>query len=74
MDNLRPPCHDYANPTCGAKQHPLIIKYPNMPDNYKKDLQDSTVNNRAINEPLQSNNVQENNILLVKHFDDNFPI
>ena len=39
INNLRPPCHDYANPTCGAEQHPLITKYPDMPDNYKKELQ-----------------------------------
>ena len=45
-----------------------------MPNNYKKELQNCTTNNRAITEPLQSNNIQENNILLVKHFDDNFPI
>ena len=45
-----------------------------MADNYKKEIQNCTTNNRAITEPLQSNNIQENNILLVKHFDDNFPI
>ena len=74
MDNLRPPCHDYANPRCGAKQHPLLTKYPNMPENYKKELQYCTINNKAINGTLQSNSIQENNILLVRHFDDNFPI
>ena len=39
INNLRPPCHDYANPTCGARQHPLITKYPDMPDNYKNELE-----------------------------------
>ena len=45
-----------------------------MPDNYKEELQNYTTSSKAITKPLQSNNIQENNILLVTHFDENFPI
>merc|ERR1712112_428135 len=72
IENLRPPCHDYANPKCGAKQHPLLTKYPNMPDNYKKELQNCIMSRKNITE--NSTDIKENNILLVKHFDEKFPI
>ena len=74
IDNLRPPCHDYANPRCGARQHPLITKYSNMPDNYKQELQNCAIGNRNIDEPIGNNDIKEDNILLVKHFDEKFPI
>ena len=45
-----------------------------MPDNYKRELQNCIVGNRIIDEPIQSNDIKENNILLVRHFDDKFPI
>merc|ERR1711954_231487 len=67
-------CHDYANPRCGARQHPLITKYPNMPDNYKEKLQNCAIGNRNIDEPICNKDIKEDNILLVKHFDEKFPI
>merc|ERR1711954_249997 len=45
-----------------------------MPDNYKCELQICVVGNRIIDEPIQGNDIKENNILLVRHFDDKFPI
>ena len=53
INNLRPPCHNYANPKC-RRQHPLITKYPDMPDNYKNELQNCTVGNRIIDEPIKA--------------------
>merc|ERR1712081_78976 len=72
IENLRPPCHDYANPKCGAKQHPLLTKYPSMPDDYKKELQNCITDRQNTTE--NNIDIKENNVLLVKHFDEKFPI
>ena len=45
-----------------------------MPDNYKHELQNCAVGNRNIDEPICNNDIKEDNILLVKHFDEKFPI
>ena len=45
-----------------------------MPDNYKKELQNCAIGNRNIDEPIGNNNIREDNILLVRHFNEKFPI